>query len=144
MNISKDVIATRKVVSFGRHAPESEVLLLPQCSVLRWRLLLLLHLKKGPACLSLDPMWKKALTGEKWYRSCLRQEPKDLWGAFGAFCLFHTFICMQPFYSKWSTKCLGIYLHDTNCKEVPKKSQQLEKGRNAYFWQNCTVDHCDK
>lgn len=34
MNISQDVIATRKVVSFGRHAPQSEVLLLPQCSVL--------------------------------------------------------------------------------------------------------------
>lgn len=47
------------------------------------------------------------------------QEPRELWvgvggGAFGAFGLFHTFICMQPFFTKRSFKCLGIYLHNTS------------------------------
>lgn len=67
-------------------------------------------------------------------------------GAFGAFGLFHTFICMQPFYTKRSFKCLGFYLHNRNCKVSAgrKNSQQQEKGRNAYFWQNRTVDHRDK
>lgn len=94
-----------------------------------------IFLAKGPAYLSLNPTWKKALSGEERCRPCLQnnpcksqqdikkyifkydmgnfvrldniswqitmgclaQEPGELWGAFGAFCLCHTFIFMQPF-----------------------------------------------
>lgn len=70
-------------------------------------------------------------------RGCPAEEPGELWGAFGAFCLYHTFIFMQPSVLPNSlSKCQETYLHKTRM-EVSVRQKSQDKGRDALlFWQN--------